>query len=60
MEEEKKKEKKAESKVLVVNELPTQQLYKGLIEGEEYSFVTKEDALTEILIAVRKLEKGLL
>lgn len=60
MAEEEKKVKK-EEKVLVVSQLPTEQIRSVKDEsGVEYTLVTTEEALSEILAVVRKLEKGLL
>jgi len=46
------------NKILVVKELPTQQVNVGAIDGEEYDLVTVEDAITEILEKIRKIEKS--
>lgn len=60
VEEKKKEEKKVEQEIAVVNELPQQQVRIGIGEdGKEYNLMTRDEALTEILKTVKKLE-GLL
>ena len=55
------KEKKSEKSLVVVEQLPTQQLRVVTTEdGDEYECLTRDEALTEILKIVRKLEKGML
>lgn len=53
------KEKK-ETALLVVSELPSQPMRKFIDDdGKETEVITIQEALTEILITVRKLEKSL-
>ena len=56
-----KEETKEEIKkpVLVVKDLPKQPVRFGLdAEGKEYEFITIDEALTEILAAVREIKKS--
>jgi hypothetical protein len=55
-----KKEVKV-TKTLVVEQLPTQAVNKALDEkGNEFDLITRDEAMTEILEAIRQLKKGLL
>jgi len=64
MAEEKEVSNKKEVKVtktLVVEQLPTQAVNKALDEkGNEFDLITRDEAMTEILEAIRQLKKGLL
>ena len=45
--------------ILVVSELPTQQVRSGLDkDGNEYDLITIEEALTELLTHVRQIKKS--
>jgi len=50
-------EKEVEKKLVVVQELPTQALRELEQDGVQYECVTINEALTEILDIVRKLNK---
>ena len=60
--EEKKPEiKKKETKTIVVEQFPTQQINQlELEEGVTAALITRDEALTEILDIVRQLKKGLI
>lgn len=53
-------EKESEKEILVVQQLPTQQVTTAKVGDKDYDLVTAEDALTEILKIVRELKKGLI
>lgn len=60
MTEEEKKKSVKEKATLVVTQLPTEQVRNALgNDGKEYELVTIEEAITEILEKVRKLERVL-
>ena len=53
------KEEKIKKSVLVVSELPTQQVRNAVDkDGNEYDVLTTEEALTEILSLVRQIKKS--
>ena len=57
---EEKKEKKEDTKkgVLVVSELPVQQLREVIIKDNTFEVVTVDEALSEILKSVREIKKA--
>ena len=55
-----KKSVKTEKKTVVVNQLPTEQIRNvSDKDGNEFELLTIEEAITEILEKIRKLEKVL-
>ena len=59
MAEDKKETKQSKVVVQVVKELPQQEIRVGAdAEGNEYNFVTIEEALTEILNNIREIKKS--
>lgn len=46
--------------IVVVNQLPTE-VYREIVdsEGKEYSLITTEEAIKEILIKIREIHKAL-
>ena len=58
MAEEEEKEKKKETKIMVVAQLPQQHIVRGDVDGVETNFITIEDALTEILENTRLIKKA--
>ena len=53
------KEEKTKKSILVVSELPTQQIRNAIDkDGNEYDVLTIEEALTEILNLVRQIKKS--
>ena len=59
MQKEETKEEKNKKGVLVVSELPTQQL-RSLVdkEGTEYDVLTIDEALTELVNNIRQIKKS--
>ena len=54
------KEEKKEESIIVVNELPQQAVRVAVDDkGKEHTLLTRDEALTEILITTRKLQKTL-
>ena len=47
---------KIEEEILVVEQLPTQQVVTGEVDGKRIRFITKDEALKEILEIVRDLK----
>ena len=46
--------------IFVVDSLPKNQVREGLSEdGKKFQFVTRDEALTEILKTIRELKKGI-
>lgn len=59
MAEVKKEVKKVEEKTVVVAQLPSQQVNKALDEnGNTINLITIEDAITDLLERVKRIEKG--
>jgi hypothetical protein len=58
MNEDKKKDTKVEEKIVVVAELPTQQINKVITESNEsLSLITITDALTEMYHDIKEIKK---
>ena len=58
-EKEIKKQEPKKEETVVVEALPQQIIRDGEDEKNLYHFVTRDEALTEILITVRELKKGI-
>jgi len=60
MSKEEKRKEEVITELRVLKELPTQEITKGKDdEGNEYEFVTTEEAIKEILIKIREIHKAL-
>lgn len=59
-EEKEDNKKEIKKEILVVQQLPTQQVTTTKYGDKEYDLITADEALTEILKTVRELKRGLI